>query len=166
MFGIWDMQFSFLWISEPKMSVLDCLEMELRFQIQIVKIFHDVNFNCFVCFGDDAHQRDARHSHHREDRRDAETAHYVCTVLFYLNSNSWNQTKYTSVHWIKDQIHHSIWQQIVTSGNGSTSPPLDERHEDCGAEGHKVCLAIANPSKDNEKSDNASLRAWISHTGP
>ena len=24
------------------------------------------------CFGDDSHQRDARHSHHREDRRDAE----------------------------------------------------------------------------------------------
>ena len=29
---------------------------------------------CF-CFGDDWHQRDARHSHHCEDRRDAETAH-------------------------------------------------------------------------------------------
>ena len=31
----------------------------------------------FCCFGDDSHQRDARHSHHREDQRDAETAHYV-----------------------------------------------------------------------------------------
>ena len=31
------------------------------------------------CFGDDSHQRDARHSHHCEDRRDAEAAHQVCT---------------------------------------------------------------------------------------
>ena len=27
------------------------------------------------CFGDDSHRRDACHSHHCEDRRDAETAH-------------------------------------------------------------------------------------------
>ena len=27
----------------------------------------------FVCFGDDSHQLDARHSHHCEDRRDAES---------------------------------------------------------------------------------------------
>ena len=29
----------------------------------------------FVCFGEDSHRRDARHSHPCEDRRDAETAH-------------------------------------------------------------------------------------------
>ena len=69
---------------------------------------------CFVCFGKDSHQRDAhaRHSHHREDRRDAETAHCVCTTLFYLNSKS-------------NKIYHSICQQIDKSGNGSTSHPLD-----------------------------------------
>ena len=62
---------------------------------------------CFVL----AHLRDARQSHHREDRRDAEeTAHCVCTKLFYLNSNS-------------DKIYHSICQQIDKSGNGSTSHP-------------------------------------------
>ena len=38
----------------------------------------------FVCFGDDSHRRDARRSHPCEDRRDAETAHQVCTVLSYL----------------------------------------------------------------------------------
>ena len=97
----------------------------------------------FCLFGDDSHQRDARPSHHREDRRDAETAHCVCTILLYLNSDSWNQTTSTSVQWIEDQIHLSIWQQIDTSGNGSTSPPSDERHEDCGAEGLEVCLAVA-----------------------
>ena len=29
------------------------------------------------CSGDESHQRDARHSHHCEDRRDAETDHWV-----------------------------------------------------------------------------------------
>ena len=62
------------------------------------------------CFGDDSHRRDARYSHHREDRRDAETAHCVCTILFYLNSNS-------------NKIYHSISQQIDKSGDGSTSHP-------------------------------------------
>ena len=40
-------------------------------------VFAHVFASCFffVCFGDDSHQRDARHSHHCEDRRDAETAH-------------------------------------------------------------------------------------------
>ena len=41
--------------------------------------------HCLFCFRDDSHQRDARHSHHCEDRRDAESCAYVCTVLFYLN---------------------------------------------------------------------------------
>ena len=55
------------------------------------------------CFGDDSHQRDARHSNHREDQRDAETAHCVCTVLFYLNSNSnasddWNHRNENAQH--------------------------------------------------------------------
>ena len=45
-----------------------------------------------------------------------------CSTL--VGSNSWNQTKSTSVHWIKAQIHHSVWQQVDTSGNGSTFPPL------------------------------------------
>ena len=44
------------------------------------------------CFGDDSHQHDARHSHHCEDRRDAETAHLVCTVLSYLSFQPENQT--------------------------------------------------------------------------
>ena len=68
-------------------------------------LLHSV-FLCFVL------EHDARHSHHREDRRDAETAHCVCIILFYLNSNS-----------IK--IYHSICQLIDKSFNGSTSPPLD-----------------------------------------
>ena len=46
----------------------------------------------FACVGDDSHQRDARHSHHCEDRRDAETAHCVCTVLFYLSFQLLNRT--------------------------------------------------------------------------
>ena len=46
----------------------------------------------FVCFGDDSHWRDARHSHPCEDRRDAETAHQVCTVLSYLCFQLENQT--------------------------------------------------------------------------
>ena len=58
-----------------------------------------VNIAWFCCFGDDSYQRDARHSHHREDRKDAENAHCVCTILFYLNSNS-------------NKIYHSICQQI------------------------------------------------------
>ena len=32
-------------------------------------------FQFVVCFGDDSHRRDACHSHHCEDRRDAETSH-------------------------------------------------------------------------------------------
>ena len=35
-----------------------------------------------------------------------------------------------------NKIYHSICQQVDTSGTRSTSPPLDSRHEDCGAEGH------------------------------
>ena len=38
-----------------------------------VRQLHGIFF--IVCFGDDSHQRDARHSHHCEDRRDAEIAH-------------------------------------------------------------------------------------------
>ena len=41
---------------------------------------------------------------------DAETAHCVCSFLFYLNSNS-------------NKIYHSICQQIDKSGIGSTSQP-------------------------------------------
>ena len=48
----------------------------------------------FCCFWDDSHQRDARHSHHREDRRDAETAQCVCTTLCYLSFQLENQTSY------------------------------------------------------------------------
>ena len=50
MSDIWDMQFgheySFLWISELKMSCLDYLEMEFRFQKSMgAKHLCDVNFN-------------------------------------------------------------------------------------------------------------------------
>ena len=57
-------------------------------------------------------------------KKDEETAYYVSAVLLYLSNNN----------------YHSICQQIDTSGNGSTSPPLDSRHEDCGAESLK-CLS-------------------------
>ena len=90
---------------------------QLAFQQHI----RELSFQRIVCcFGDDSHQRDARHSHHCEDRRDAETAHYVFTVLFNLNFKLKESNK---IYGIKNQIHHSIWQQVVISGNGSTSPP-------------------------------------------
>ena len=43
------------------------------------------------------------------------------------------------------------------SVNRSTSLPLDSRHEHCDAWGLKVCLAVHNPSKDEEKSHITSL---------
>ena len=101
------------------------------------------------CFGDDSHQRGARHSHHREDRRDAETADCVCTILFYLNSNS-------------NKIYHSICQQIDKSGIRSTSQPWIKDMRTAVQNVPKVCLAIAKP----RKFDITSLRAWILHTGP
>ena len=76
-------------------------------------------------------------SRHREHWRDAETAHEISTIPHYLN------------FWHK--IYHSICQQIDTSGSRSTSPPLDSRHEDRSAWSLKVCLAVDNPNKDEEK---------------
>ena len=93
---------------------------------------------CCFCFGDDSHQRDARHSHHREDCRDAETAHGVCTFLFYLNSNS-------------NKIHHSICQQIDKSGIGSTSQPWIKDTRTAVQNVPKVCLAVANPYQRRSK---------------
>ena len=65
---------------------------------------------CF-CFGDDSHRRDARHSRHREDRRDAETAHQVCTVPHNLNFKH-------------KQIYHSVCQQVDNSGNKQTESAI------------------------------------------
>ena len=64
------------------------------------------------CFGDDSHQSDERHSHHREDRRDAETAHYVCTVLFYLNFKHKHNLPF---HLSTDR---QIWQRVDISTLG------------------------------------------------
>ena len=89
-----------------------------------------------VCFGDDSHQRDARHSHHREDRRG--------TVLFYLNSNS-------------NKIYHSICQQIDKSGIGSTSQPWIKGMRTAVQKVSKVCLAVANPIKDEERNSTSPL---------
>ena len=52
----------------------------------------DCRVRVLVCFGDDSYQRDARRSHPCEDRRDAETAHQVSTVLSYLCFQLENQT--------------------------------------------------------------------------
>ena len=56
------------------------------------KTFKSGTYRGIVGFGDDSHQRVARHSHHCENRRDAETAHLVCTVLSYMSFQLENQT--------------------------------------------------------------------------
>ena len=117
------------------------------------------------CFGDDSHQRDARHSHHREDQRDAETAHYVCTVLFYLNSNK-------NYHSICQQIDKSDISTLVLKTRGPTQvrTKREVRHRisPCVDLPSKFVLLSPTHIKDEagEKSDIASLRAWILHTGP
>ena len=65
------------------------------------------------CFGNDSHQRDARHSRLFDDRRDAENCllSLYCVVLPEFQTQGIIQ-KSTSVHWIQGQIHHSIWQRV------------------------------------------------------
>ena len=52
---------------------------------------------------------------HSDDRSVAEKLRVkVCAVLFYLNFFH----KSNNVHWIEEQIHHSIWQRVDISTLG------------------------------------------------
>ena len=58
-------------LSLLRMGIFSCL---LR-GCFIFEVLTRFGLPSLFCFGDDSHQRDARHSHPCEDRRDAETAH-------------------------------------------------------------------------------------------
>ena len=70
------------------------------------------NIALCLCLGNDSHQRDALRSRHREDWRNAETAHEVCTVLHELN---FKHKKNLPFHLSKGRY---IWQQVDISTLG------------------------------------------------
>ena len=72
------------------------------------------------CFGDDSHQRDARHSHHCEDRRDAEDCalSLYCTVLPVLSNLSAN-----AVHG-KNLMEEVVWNRQTLNTRWSTPQRL------------------------------------------